>query len=113
MAAPSVESRCLVYCRLRPETQLERELAEEEGRLMQLNLKSVNVRGDKNYSFDGTFGGDSTQEQLFDSIGRPCVEHCLNGYRSALMAYGQTGTGKSFTMCCTKPGLEGIIPRAA
>ena len=112
-ATPSVESRCLVYCRLRPDTKAEMEAAAEEGRLMDLGPKSVNVRGDKNYQFDGTFSGDSSQADLFESIGRPVVEHCLNGYRSALMAYGQTGTGKSFTMCCTKPGLEGIIPRAA
>eukprot|EP00672_Neobodo_designis_P010498 CAMPEP_0174866556 /NCGR_PEP_ID=MMETSP1114-20130205/62308_1 /TAXON_ID=312471 /ORGANISM="Neobodo designis, Strain CCAP 1951/1" /LENGTH=138 /DNA_ID=CAMNT_0016101719 /DNA_START=43 /DNA_END=455 /DNA_ORIENTATION=- len=29
------------------------------------------------------------------------------------MAYGQTGTGKTFTLCNTKPGQEGVVPRAA
>eukprot|EP00760_Papus_ankaliazontas_P024622 PhM_4_TR2397/c0_g1_i2/m.61203 len=111
--AKAAASRCLVYCRLRPTKR--GELNDEDGSFMLLNLtkKAVKVHDDKTYEFDGTFGGDSQQGSVFDQVARPCLENALKGFRSALMCYGQTGTGKSFTMCNTKTGDEGIIPRSA
>ena len=39
--------------------------------------------------------------------------HLLQGYNAAIMAYGQTGTGKTFTMEGEREGPQrGIIPRA-
>ena len=38
---------------------------------------------------------------------------CLQGYNAAIIAYGQTGTGKTFTMEGAHAGpSRGIIPRA-
>eukprot|EP01060_Flectonema_neradi_P035298 TRINITY_DN645_c0_g1_i8.p1 TRINITY_DN645_c0_g1~~TRINITY_DN645_c0_g1_i8.p1 ORF type:complete len:2001 (+),score=574.52 TRINITY_DN645_c0_g1_i8:233-6004(+) len=67
----------------------------------------------KQYNFDGTFNPDCTQEEVFQVIAKPSIEHVLKGYTAAIMAYGQTGTGKSFTMSNMKPGQEGVIPRSA
>lgn len=101
--------RCLVYCRLRPSKGPE--LTEEP--LVTLQGNVVKTKDDKSYNFDGTHGQDSTQEEVFEAVAKPCLDNVLAGYKGAIMAYGQTGTGKSFTLCCNKPGLEGIVPRAA
>jgi hypothetical protein len=104
-------TRCLVYCRVRP--SFPRDFEDGAYQLLTLNGKNVSVKDERSYEFDGTFQGDSRQEDVFRSIALPCIQHAFKGFCSALMCYGQTGTGKSFTMCCTKPGHEGIIPQAA
>ena len=109
-AAPPLD-RCLVYCRLRPSNP--RDFEDGGFPLISVRARTVTVKDERNYEFDGTFGADSRQEQIFDVVGRPCVQHAFKGLCSALLCYGQTGTGKSFTMCCTKPGIEGLIPRSA
>lgn len=45
---------------------------------------------------------------------KPAVEATLSGINSTVFAYGQTGTGKTFTMAgeIGNPELEGMIPRA-
>lgn len=54
----------------------------------------------------------STQQNLYDEIVRPLVCSVLEGYNGCVFAYGQTGTGKTYTMEGV-PGTEdeGIIPR--
>lgn len=56
----------------------------------------------------------STQQNLFDETVRPLVSSVLEGYNCCVFAYGQTGTGKTFTMEGSKDMEEerGIIPRA-
>ena len=41
---------------------------------------------------------DSTQEQVFQETAMPIVESICQGYNGTIFAYGQTGTGKTFTM---------------
>lgn len=45
-------------------------------------------------------------------IAFPIIEKVLEGYNGTIFAYGQTGTGKTFTMAGnpTVPELKGIIP---
>lgn len=54
----------------------------------------------------------STQQNLYNEIVRPLVSSVLEGYNGCVFAYGQTGTGKTYTMEGV-PGTEdeGIIPR--
>ena len=35
---------------------------------------------------------------MYEEVAGPVVESVLNGYNGTVMAYGQTGTGKTFTM---------------
>lgn len=35
---------------------------------------------------------------MYDSVVRPVVEEVLSGYNCTVFAYGQTGTGKTYTM---------------
>ena len=50
------------------------------------------------YTFDHCFNADATQEQIYEATVRPSVEAVLQGYNATVFAYGQTGTGKTFTM---------------
>lgn len=53
----------------------------------------------------------STQQNIYDEIVRPLVSSVLEGFNGCVFAYGQTGTGKTYTMEGIK-GDPGIIPRA-
>jgi kinesin family protein 3/17 len=35
---------------------------------------------------------------VYNRVARPIVENVLEGYNGTIFAYGQTGTGKTFTM---------------
>ena len=111
MSDEGTVSRCLVFCRLRP--SVPKDFEDDAFKLVSMDKKRIILKDERNYDFDGTFDQDCKQEDIFETVAVPCVKHAFNGFCSALMAYGQTGTGKSFTLCCTKPGVEGVIPRAA
>jgi kinesin family protein 11 len=68
----------------------------------------------KNYSFDKVFGMYSRQEEVFDTMVRPIVDECLEGFNCTIFAYGQTGTGKTHTMEGNIHSEEdaGIVPRS-
>lgn len=44
------------------------------------------------------FGPTSKQKDLFDHAISPIVNEVLEGYNCTIFAYGQTGTGKTYTM---------------
>jgi len=68
----------------------------------------------KNFTFDKVFGMYSRQEEVFDSMVRPIVDECLEGFNCTIFAYGQTGTGKTHTMEGNIHSDEdaGIVPRS-
>ncbi|XP_012151720.1 kinesin-like protein Klp61F [Megachile rotundata] len=75
----------------------------------------------KKFTFDKVFGPNSKQLEVYNVVVSPLVEEVLAGYNCTVFAYGQTGTGKTFTMEGTnndpslhwqKDTLAGIIPRA-
>jgi len=65
----------------------------------------------KLFTFDSVFGPDSTQLDVYNRVARPIVENVLEGYNGTIFAYGQTGTGKTFTMEGNRsvPELKGIV----
>uniref|UniRef100_K3WTM0 Kinesin-like protein n=1 Tax=Globisporangium ultimum (strain ATCC 200006 / CBS 805.95 / DAOM BR144) TaxID=431595 RepID=K3WTM0_GLOUD len=52
----------------------------------------------KTFTFDRAFGEDATQNDVFEVVGVPITQACLQGYNGTIFAYGQTGSGKTFTM---------------
>ncbi|XP_011190469.1 kinesin-like protein KIF3A [Zeugodacus cucurbitae] len=68
----------------------------------------------KTYYFDNVFSSDSNQLDLYVDTARPIVEKVLEGYNGTIFAYGQTGTGKTYTMSGNpdSPQTKGIIPNA-
>ena len=51
---------------------------------------------------------------VYNRVARNIVDNVLEGYNGTIFAYGQTGTGKTFTMegDRTVPELKGIIPNS-
>lgn len=68
----------------------------------------------KTFTFDIVFDTDSRQMDVYNETARPIVDKVLMGYNGTILAYGQTGTGKTFTMQgdCMAPELKGIIPNS-
>ncbi|CAL1688462.1 unnamed protein product [Lasius platythorax] len=75
----------------------------------------------KKFTFDKVFGPSSKQVDVYNAVVSPLLEEVLAGYNCTVFAYGQTGTGKTFTMegVSNDPTLHwqsdtmaGIIPRA-
>eukprot|EP00698_Gefionella_okellyi_P001289 TRINITY_DN1121_c0_g1_i2.p1 TRINITY_DN1121_c0_g1~~TRINITY_DN1121_c0_g1_i2.p1 ORF type:complete len:366 (-),score=52.91 TRINITY_DN1121_c0_g1_i2:1060-2157(-) len=67
---------------------------------------------DKCYHFDHVLPPTSSQAHAFTATAAPLVEAILSGVNGAIIAYGQTGAGKTYTLCELAPGRAGIIPRA-
>lgn len=66
----------------------------------------------KEFTFDYTYSDESTQEQIFNESALPILTSVMEGYNGTIFAYGQTGTGKTFTMeGGSSPTELGIIPR--
>ncbi|XP_072256958.1 kinesin-like protein KIF3A isoform X3 [Pyxicephalus adspersus] len=68
----------------------------------------------KTFTFDTVFGPDSNQLDVYNLTARPIIDSVLEGYNGTIFAYGQTGTGKTFTMEGVRavPELRGIIPNS-
>jgi chromosomal replication initiation ATPase DnaA len=66
------------------------------------------------FTFDHVFTEDSTQQEVYQQAAQPAVVSTLQGYNATIIAYGQTGTGKTYTMeGIHNDGLhQGIVPRA-
>ena len=50
------------------------------------------------FTFDYVFDQDTTQLELYLKAAKPTVLSLFEGYNSTIFAYGQTGTGKTYTM---------------
>lgn len=68
----------------------------------------------KTFTFDTVFGPESKQLDVYNLTARPIIDSVLEGYNGTIFAYGQTGTGKTFTMEGVRavPELRGIIPNS-
>ncbi|CAI5465510.1 unnamed protein product [Closterium sp. Yama58-4] len=77
-----------------------------------------NVAGkssERAFNFDRVFGPTSKQQHLYKLAIAPIVEEVLEGFNCTIFAYGQTGTGKTFTMQgdVTRAGENGHLPEGA
>ncbi|EFJ28222.1 hypothetical protein SELMODRAFT_94492 [Selaginella moellendorffii] len=83
-----------------------------------LDDRSFDFKDDKEgaigFSFDRVFNEGSPQGDVFDFVALPIVQDAMNAINGTVLAYGQTGAGKTFSMEGTDdPGQEGILPRVA
>ena len=66
------------------------------------------------FAYDHLYPSEpTTQEQVYNELGRDMLEQAFQGYNICIFAYGQTGSGKSYTMMgdATNSEKAGIIPR--
>ncbi|KAG8649247.1 kinesin-like protein KIN-5B [Manihot esculenta] len=83
-------------------------------------LQSVaNKQVDRVFTFDKVFGPKAQQRSIYDQAIAPIVNEVLEGFNCTVFAYGQTGTGKTYTMeggmrnkGGDLPAEAGVIPRA-
>lgn len=68
----------------------------------------------KQFTFDYAYGPDSRQIDVFNELAKPICDSVMGGYNGTIFAYGQTGTGKTFSMEGVKDNLElrGIMPNS-
>ncbi|XP_064976143.1 kinesin-like protein KIN-14O [Musa acuminata AAA Group] len=73
-----------------------------------ITVRSAGTR--KEFVLDRVFHPESTQEDVFREV-KPILRSALDGHNVCILAYGQTGTGKTHTMEGNN-GRPGIVPRA-
>ncbi|KAL2755381.1 hypothetical protein ACRALDRAFT_2041758 [Sodiomyces alcalophilus JCM 7366] len=82
------------------------------------NIAIDSPQGKKIFVFDRVFGADVDQEGVWEYL-NDSVNAFIQGYNVSLLAYGQSGAGKSYTMGTSGPSEQndpevmGVIPRAA
>lgn len=70
--------------------------------------------GSKTYHYDRVYGPAEDQAHVYASAVNAVVQSTLEGYNGSIIAYGQTGTGKTHTMEGDIEGEQrGVIPRAS
>ena len=108
-----------VGIRIRPLNS--REVDEGQGELYraipgQNAIVQVNSDGEDNFSnvqgYDHVFDPSTTTEDIYNSVGRDIVDGVVNGINGTIFAYGQTSSGKTFTMLGAEES-KGILEMAA
>eukprot|EP00892_Ulva_mutabilis_P007644 jgi/Ulvmu1/5251/UM022_0044.1 len=101
-----------VVCRVRPRFAKEDgsvvDVQEEEPGTMVVS-DTLKARK-KRFDFDRICGEDCSQSDIFEYIA-PSLQSCIDGHHVCILAYGQTGAGKTYTMSGT-PEQPGINTRA-
>ncbi|XP_028515921.1 kinesin-like protein KIF3B [Exaiptasia diaphana] len=121
MSKPKGGESVKVVVRCRPMN--EKEVAAGHERVVEMNVKKGTIeiknllkQGEvpKMFTYDAVYDWNSKQIDLYDETFRQLVDSVLEGYNGTIFAYGQTGTGKTFTMEGVKsdPNLKGVIPNS-
>lgn len=55
-------------------------------------------RNEHHFNFTRVFPPEGNQEQIFNFVAKPLVDHCLQGFNACCFAYGQTGSGKTHSV---------------
>ncbi|GJN88660.1 hypothetical protein Rhopal_001626-T1 [Rhodotorula paludigena] len=77
------------------------------------------VKGKQTFTYDRVVGPDEGQDAVYEAA-QPLVDAFLQGFNATILAYGQTSSGKSYTMGTDRPAdgfvhsaeRRGITPRA-
>ncbi|KAL1020799.1 hypothetical protein UPYG_G00004810 [Umbra pygmaea] len=112
-----------VVVRCRPMNEKERaanfeRVVHVDVKLGQVAVRNPRVAGGqehpKVFTFDSVYDSNSKQVDLYDETFRPLVDSVLLGFNGTIFAYGQTGTGKTYTMEGVRndPERRGVIPNS-
>ncbi|XP_055952321.1 kinesin-like protein KIF11-B [Argiope bruennichi] len=116
--------RIQVFARCRPLNNIERRQGSPSVVEVIPDKKEILIKdrtSNREFFFDKVFPPDAKQITVYKAVVGPLIQEVLNGYNCTVFAYGQTGTGKTYTMegersnsSCSwedDPGA-GIIPRS-
>jgi hypothetical protein len=97
-----------VYCRFRPLTEIEEEAEKEKENKdeiisvispNQIILVPDNKKNlEETYTFDNLFDNQNQIEEIYNISSKQLVYYTLNGFNSAIICYGQTSMGKTYTI---------------
>ncbi|XP_013912763.1 PREDICTED: kinesin-like protein KIF3C [Thamnophis sirtalis] len=117
---PRVSETLKVVVRCRPMNRKEEATGYERIMDMDVKLGQVTIRNPKaspgelakTFTFDAVYDATSKQADLYDETVRPLIDSVLQGFNGTIFAYGQTGTGKTYTMqgIWADPEKRGVIP---
>ncbi|XP_061890599.1 kinesin-like protein KIF3C [Entelurus aequoreus] len=84
------------------------------GQVILRNPRASHSEPQKTFTFDAVYDANSKQRDLYDESVRPLIDSVLAGFNGTIFAYGQTGTGKTYTMqgLWLDPEKRGVIPNA-
>lgn len=108
-----------VFCRFRPLNDKELQISQSYC-VNFINEQTVGVNsqyensGSMKFGFDKAFSPTSSQESVYEIAAKPIVNAVMQGFNGTILAYGQTSSGKTFTMAgpnMEDPDQMGIIPR--
>jgi Kinesin motor domain len=68
----------------------------------QSGLVIESPQGKRSYVFDRVFNENTGQDGVFEWL-KESIESFITGYNVSLLAYGQSGSGKSYTMGTSGP----------
>ena len=82
-----------------------------------------NTKSEKKWVYDYILPPDTTQEQMYDKVAKKTITDFTEGYNGTIFAYGQSGSGKTYSMLgpdsvfetlasSSENELYGITPRA-
>jgi len=106
-----------VICRFRPINDLERTSGNEQTcdftSPTSLTFHSSREKNVYRFNFDRIFPPSSTQQDIYDFGVKGIIDSVLDGYNGTVLAYGQTSSGKTYTMQgeMEEQARQGIIPR--
>ena len=106
-----------VICRFRPMNELEKTNGNEEVCVFTspttLQFHSTRENNNYRFEFDRIFPPSSTQEDIYNFGVKGIIDSVLDGYNGTVLAYGQTSSGKTYTMQgeMNNNSTQGIIPR--
>ncbi|KAL8915835.1 MAG: hypothetical protein Q9172_006621 [Xanthocarpia lactea] len=83
-----------------------------QGKNVELSM-GASALSNKTYHFDKVFSPAADQAMLFEDVVTPLLDEMLQGYNCTIFAYGQTGTGKTYTMSGDMSETLGILSDAA
>ncbi|XP_078071478.1 centromere-associated protein E [Mustelus asterias] len=69
------------------------------------------ISGTRSFSFDRVFHAEETTATLYNEIAHSIVRSIIQGYNGTIFAYGQTSSGKTYTMM-GNAAAPGLIPLA-
>ncbi|KAJ2411166.1 hypothetical protein GGI10_004410 [Coemansia sp. RSA 2530] len=64
------------------------------------------------FHFDYAFGPDASQAAVYEAAVHPLLQRFVEGYNVTVLAYGQTSSGKTYTMGTESDDGSGVVPRA-
>ena len=106
-----------VICRFRPMNDLEKSSGNEQvcdfTSPTSLTFHSSREKNVYRFNFDRIFPPSSTQKDIYDFGVKGIIDSVLDGYNGTVLAYGQTSSGKTYTMQgeMDEERRQGIIPR--